>query len=108
VNPSQAKSPVAWMESLRLPGAPYFIAPAPLDDAAPIDQAGAQQTRDRLQDRQLWPGCETGVGLAVMGAAGGKFTVHVTGYGASTKRIADRAIRCIQREKLRRFSLIMD
>ena len=34
-----------------------------------------------------------------------KFTVHVDGYGAAIKGAADRALRCIQREKRRQFHL---
>jgi hypothetical protein len=32
----------------------------------------------------------------------------VVDYGASSKRVADRALRCIQREKLRRHHLRAD
>jgi CRISPR/Cas system-associated protein endoribonuclease Cas2 len=35
----------------------------------------------------------------------GKFTVHVVEYGLAKKRAADRALKCIQREKLRHFHL---
>jgi hypothetical protein len=35
----------------------------------------------------------------------GKFTVHVAEYGSATKKNADRALRCIQREKARQFHL---
>jgi hypothetical protein len=38
----------------------------------------------------------------------GKFTVRVTKYGLAKKNIADRALRCIQREKQRRFHVKMD
>ena len=65
----------------------------------------ADLTRDCLQQLRLWPGCETVEGLAVLGDLRGKFTVHVTDYGLAKKSITDRALRCIQREKLRRFHL---
>jgi hypothetical protein len=65
----------------------------------------ADLTRDCLQQLHLWPGCETVEGIAVLGNGGGKFTVHVVGYGLAKKWTADRALKCIQRENLRRFHL---
>lgn len=62
-------------------------------------------TRECLQQLHLWPGCETVEGLAVLVDGRGKFTVHVVGYGLTKKKIADRAIGCIQREKARHFHL---
>jgi hypothetical protein len=53
----------------------------------------------------LWPGCETVEGIAVLMDGRGKFTVHIVEYGSSKKKNADRALRCIQREKARRFHL---
>jgi hypothetical protein len=47
-------------------------------------------------------------GLGVLGDLRGGFSVHVTNYGATKKKLADRAIRCIQREKLRRYHLRPD
>jgi hypothetical protein len=65
----------------------------------------ADLTRDCLQQIRLWPGCESVTGLGVLGDLRGGFSVHVTDYGTARKRVADRAIRCIQREKLRRHHL---
>ena len=65
----------------------------------------ADLTRDCLQQLRLWPGCETVEGLAVLGHLRGKFTVHVVEYGMAKKNLADRALRCIQREKQRRYHL---
>ena len=62
-------------------------------------------TRECLRELRLWPGCETVAGVAVLADTRGKFTVHVTEYGLAKKRIADRALGCIQREKARRFHL---
>jgi hypothetical protein len=62
-------------------------------------------TRECLRELRLWPGCETVEGVAVLVIGGGKFTVHVVAYGLTKKRIADRALGCIQREKLRHFHL---
>jgi hypothetical protein len=61
--------------------------------------------RDCLRDLRHWPGCETVEGVAVLGEGRGKFTVHVVEYGLAEKKDADRALRCIQREKLRQFHL---
>jgi hypothetical protein len=65
-------------------------------------------TRDCLQEIRLWPGCETVEETGVLGDLRGGFSVHVTNYGAARKTIADRAIRCIQREKLRRYHLSLE
>jgi len=73
-----------------------------------VEISRADLTRDCLQQLRLWPGCETVAGVAVLGDQRGRFTVHVVDYGASSKRIADRALRCIQREKLRRHHLRAD
>jgi hypothetical protein len=73
-----------------------------------IGIARADLIRDCLQELHLWPGCETVEGVAVLGDSRGKFTVHVIDYGLAKKRIADHALRCIQREKLRRFHLKME
>jgi hypothetical protein len=64
--------------------------------------------RDCLQELRLWPGCETVESVAVLGDMQGRFTVHVVDYGLyglKKKHVADRAVRCIQREKLRHFHL---
>jgi hypothetical protein len=65
-------------------------------------------TRDCLQHLRLWPGCESVEGLAVLGDSRGKFTVYVVDYGRAKKSLADRALRCIQREKQRRYHLKME
>jgi hypothetical protein len=68
----------------------------------------ADLTRACLQQLHLWPGCETVGGVTVLGHPRGRFTVHVIDYGLAKKKIADRALRCIQREKRRRFHLKME
>jgi hypothetical protein len=65
----------------------------------------ADLTRDCLREVQLWPGCETVGGVAVLVDARRKFTVHIVEYGSAKKKNADRALGCIQREKLRHFHL---
>ena len=58
-----------------------------------------------LRELRLWPGCETVEDVAVLADTGGKFAVRVVAYGLAKKKNADRAVRCIQREKARRFHL---
>jgi hypothetical protein len=62
-------------------------------------------TRDCLHELRLWPGCETVEGIAVLMDGRGKFMVYIVEYGLAKKKNADRALRCIQREKARRFQL---
>ena len=68
----------------------------------------ADLTRDCLKEIRLWPGCETVEGIAILGSLADKFSVHVTDYGMTKKPLADRALRCIQREKQRRFHLNLE
>jgi hypothetical protein len=65
----------------------------------------ADLVRDCLEQLRLWPGCETVENVAVLGDLRGRFTVHVIDYGLAKKSVADRATRCVQREKLRHFHL---
>jgi hypothetical protein len=62
--------------------------------------------KECLEAVRQWPGCETVAGIQIVrqGTPGG-FVVHVTLYGKADKRIADRAINCVQREKRRHFHL---
>jgi hypothetical protein len=64
----------------------------------------ADLIRDCLNDLRLWPGCEGVQGVGVF-AEQKKFVVRVLDYGTANKRIADRAIGCIEREKQRRYHL---
>ena len=68
----------------------------------------ADLSRDCLAELRLWPGCETVEGLGVLGGSNGGFSVHVIDYGGAKKKVADRAVRCIQREKLRWYHLKME
>jgi hypothetical protein len=65
-------------------------------------------TQGCLQELHLWPGCETVQSLGVLGDLHGRFTVHVIDYGLASKYVADRAVRCIQREKSRQYRLKME
>jgi hypothetical protein len=65
----------------------------------------ADLTRDCLQQTRCWPGCETVESVGVLGEVGDGFSVRVIDYGMANKKLADRAIRCVEREKLRRYHL---
>ena len=64
--------------------------------------------RDCLQELHMWPGCETVVSVAVLRTRNDRFVIRVVGYGSAQQRLADRALRCIQREKLRHHHLSPD
>jgi hypothetical protein len=62
--------------------------------------------KECLEAVRQWPGCETiGAIQIVRDKTPGGFTVRVTLYGKADKRIADRAINCVRREKRRLFHL---
>lgn len=62
--------------------------------------------KECLEAVRQWPGCETiGAIQIVRDNTPGGFSVRVTLYGRATKKIADRAINCVQREKRRQFHL---
>jgi hypothetical protein len=58
-----------------------------------------------LGELHMWPGCETVASVGILAAPNGGFMVRVIEYGEAKKRLADRAARCIEREKLRRYCL---
>jgi hypothetical protein len=62
--------------------------------------------KECLEAVRQWPGCGTVSGIQIIrdNSAGG-FTVRVTLYGKANKKLADRAINCVQREKRRHFHL---
>jgi len=59
-----------------------------------------------LEAVKQWPGCESITGIQIIRGASLKFSVRVTLYGRSEKRVADRAIRCVEREMSRHFHLL--
>jgi hypothetical protein len=63
--------------------------------------------RDCLREVRLWPGCESVQRVGVL-MEKDRFIVRVIDYGAASKRIADRALRCIEREKLRAYRMMSD
>ena len=72
---------------------------------APIKRADL--VRDCLRELKLWPGCELIGAIAVL-LDGSNFSVRVTDYRTVNKRIADRALRCIEREKHRHYHVVAD
>jgi hypothetical protein len=59
-----------------------------------------------LEAMRQWPGCETVGGIQIIrDGTPGDFSVRVTLYGNADKKTADRAIKCVQREKRRHFHL---
>jgi hypothetical protein len=64
--------------------------------------------RESLEDLRGWPGCERVVSVGVLSAPPDRFLLRVIQYGLAKKRLADRAIRFIEREKLRQYHLKTD
>ena len=73
---------------------------------APISRADL--ARESLEDLRRWPGCERVVSVGVLSAPPDRFILRVMQYGVAEKRLADRAIRFIEREKLRQYHLKTD
>ena len=62
--------------------------------------------KECLEAVRQWPGCETIGGIQIIRSnTPVGFSVRVTLYGKADKKIADRAIICVQREKRRHFHL---
>jgi len=62
--------------------------------------------KECLEAVKCWPGCETIAGIQLIrnnSPAG--FSVRITLYGKADKRIADRAMIYVEREKRRQFWL---
>jgi hypothetical protein len=61
-----------------------------------------------LEEIRLWPGCEGVVSVGVLAAPPDRFVLRVMEYGAAQINRADRALRTIERVKLREFHLRAD
>ena len=62
--------------------------------------------KECLDALKQWPGCETiGAIQIVRLKTPGSFSVRVTLYGHADRKIADRAVSFVQREKRRLFHL---
>jgi hypothetical protein len=61
-----------------------------------------------LEEIRLWPGCESVASVGVLWAPANRFTLRVVEYGATQTTLADRAIRAIERVKLREYYLRID
>jgi hypothetical protein len=79
------------------------------DERVRTDHAGQSSglvRKECLEAVRQWPGCETVGGIQIIRSnKPGDFSVRVTLYGKADKKIADRAIIYIQREKRRHFHL---
>ena len=62
--------------------------------------------KECLDTIRHWPGCETVAGIRLIrDSSPAGFLVRITLYGEADKKIADRAMICVQREKRRHYRL---
>ena len=61
-----------------------------------------------LEEIRLWPGCEGVVSIGVLAVPPDRFMLRVMEYGIAQAKRADRALRAIERVKLREFHLSTD
>jgi hypothetical protein len=64
--------------------------------------------KECLDAVRQWPGCEMITGIQIIRQNNGGFSVRVTLYGNADRRLADRAMRSVEREKRRHFHLSDD
>jgi hypothetical protein len=62
--------------------------------------------KECLDAIRQWPGCESITGIQIIRQNKGGFSVRVTLYGDADRRLADRAMCTVEREKRRYFYLI--
>jgi hypothetical protein len=62
---------------------------------------GINLARVCAQELRLWPGYEGVISVAVLAEPGDRFSLRVTDYGVAERKLAERALRCIERKKLR-------
>ena len=62
--------------------------------------------KECLDAIRQWPGCESITGIQIIRQNKGSFSVRVTLYGDADRRLADRAMCAVEREKRRYFYLI--
>jgi hypothetical protein len=75
------------------------------DERTAVEISRADLAQDCLREIQLWPGCETVEEVGVLADMRGSFSIHVISYGTAKKKLADQAVRCVQREKRRKYYL---
>jgi hypothetical protein len=63
---------------------------------------------ESLKELRTWPGCERVASVGVLSVPPDRFILRVIEYGSADKKLADRALRFIEREKLRRYHLNTD
>ena len=62
--------------------------------------------KECLETIRQWPGCETVAGIRLIrDSSPAGFSAMVTLYGRADKKVADRAMVCVQREKRRHYRL---
>lgn len=61
--------------------------------------------KECLEAVRHWPGCESIGGVQIIRHNNQGFSVRVTLYGNANRRLADRAMRAVEREKRRYFRL---
>lgn len=59
-----------------------------------------------MEAARQWPGCQTVSGIQIVRQNDGKFSIRVTLYGNTEKRLADRAMNAVEREMRRHFHLV--
>ena len=63
--------------------------------------------KECLEAVRQWPGCETVSGIQLIRSnKSGGFSIRITLYGKADVKIAERAVRCVQREERRQFHLL--
>jgi hypothetical protein len=68
----------------------------------------SELARACLEEIRQWPGCEGVVSVGVLAAPPDLFLLRVIEYGETQTNRADRALRTIERSKLREFHLKAD
>jgi hypothetical protein len=68
--------------------------------AGSVQRNRADRNHNCHRSRRSWPGCEGVVSVGVLSAPPNRFILRVIQYGLAEKRLADRAIRFIERKKI--------
>jgi hypothetical protein len=94
------------MQAAAVRGGLTFFGGCGMAKSATVGLSYGALRKECLDAVRQWPGCETISGIQILrDATPGGFSVRVILYGTADKKIADRAINCVQREKRRHFHL---
>jgi hypothetical protein len=86
---------------------PLFSAVPSMAKTKTVGMTYAALRKECLEAVRQWPGCETVAGIQIIRAnTAAGFSVRVTLYGSADRKVADRAIICVQREVRRHFHLL--